>query len=273
MTENGRFERELASAFGDRATTACPGEAALVAFYRGELSEADSESLRDHLGSCAACVALARDARAFVGAMQGVATEARVMPTSQAYRWLAAAAVLAAFTIAALWVARHRPAPRPVAEPSGGSPVAQASKLWKDRPITAAPYVPSPEDELVFRSAAPPSDFGEAMAPYIRGEYAAAEAALARYASAHPGDGRAPFYRGVALLLLGRDAEAMASLESAAAARPAPEGADWYLALARLRSGDVEGARRDLDAVAAAPGRYRLDAERLAGEIRASARR
>ena len=273
MTRDERWEKELARALATRAATPCPGEAPLVAFYRGELSEAESEPLRDHLASCGACVALARDARAFVEAMEAETPAVPVRPMRQSYRWLAAAAVVAVLGIAAIWIARSEPAPRFVTGPPAETPVARAANSWKDRPIEAAPYVPSPEDELVFRSNAPPSEIGEAMAPYIRGDDAAAEAALARYASAHPGEGRAPFYRGVALLLLGRDAEAIDSLERAAAARPAPEGADWYLALARLRLDDVAGALRDLDAAAAAPGRYQLDAARLAGAIRASDRR
>ena len=64
MTRDERWEKELARALATRAATPCPGEAPLVAFYRGELSEAESEPLRDHLASCGACVALARDARA-----------------------------------------------------------------------------------------------------------------------------------------------------------------------------------------------------------------
>ena len=187
------------------------------------------------------------------------------MARSQTFRWLAVAAMFAALAFGLLHVSSR---PSSGVPGSSGETGGDPANPWRHQPIAAVPYVPSVEDELVFRSAAPPSDFGEAMAPYIRRDYAAAEAALARYASTHPGDGRAPFYRGVSLLVLGRDAEALGSLESAAAATPVPEGAEWYLALARLRSDDVDGALRDLDAVAAAPNRYRRDAVRLAREIR-----
>jgi tetratricopeptide (TPR) repeat protein len=260
------FDRDLKKALARPSRTPCPGEEALVAFYRGGVSEADADAIRDHLAACASCVELARDARAFVEAMRGA--DGDVMPMSRAKRWLALAAALAAGAILAISIARSRPAPS--LEAVLATPAAPALRSWKDLPITAAPYAPAPEDELLYRSDAPAdaSDFTEVMAPYVRGNYAAAEAALGRFLQAHPRDARASFYRGVTLLLLGRPEEAEPLLRAAATTGRPFQDARWYLALARLQSGDQAAALADLDAVAAEGGAKALEAARLASEVR-----
>jgi tetratricopeptide (TPR) repeat protein len=253
----------LRGAFSGRSEGAHPGEAALVAFYRGGLTATEEDAIREHLAACASCVDLARDARRFVEAM---GTDASVMPMPRAKRWLALAAVLAAAAMALIWIARSRP----VAPPPAAAVSESAARSWKELPVAAAPYAPAPEDELLYRSDAPAdaSDFAEAMAPYVRGDDAAAEAALARFLQAHPRDARASFYRGVSLLRLGRPEDAVPLLGAAAESGPAPEGARWYLALAHLQSGNEAAALRELDAVAGEGGANALEAARLAAEVR-----
>jgi tetratricopeptide (TPR) repeat protein len=265
MTGDERRDRDLARALANRASSPCPGEEVLVAFYGGRLTDAESESVRDHLASCASCVALARDARAFVEAIEPASAG---MSMARAYRWLAAAAVLAAVAIGAVWIARHRPAPRvDVPESAAAIPSVPPGNPWGNLTVSAAPL--AAEDELVYRSGAPAgAALSEGLAAYGRGDYAAAEAALARHLSSEPRDARALYYRGVSLVLLGRTAEAIAPLESAAASPSSPGGARWYLALARLKTGGGDAALRDLDAVAAAPGPHREEAARLAEEVR-----
>ncbi|MET0621001.1 MAG: tetratricopeptide repeat protein, partial [Thermoanaerobaculia bacterium] len=205
-----------------------------------------------------------------VAAMQGGGPE--VMSMFRAKRWLAVAAVLAAAAIFLVWLARHSPAPMPEARVE--APVAAAPRSWKELPIVVAPYAPAPEDELVFRSDEPareaPAGFAETMTPYARGDYAAAEAILARYLLAHPRDGGASFYRGVSLLLIGRPEDAVPLLEAAAESGPPPEGARWYLALAQLKSGNEDAALRELDAVAGAEGAHQREAAELAKEVRSA---
>jgi tetratricopeptide (TPR) repeat protein len=266
MTHDERVEAVLKRAFESRGSGECPGESALVAFYRGRLSEAEAESVREHLAACAACVELARDARAFVEAMGDAVVPA--MPPSRATRWLAAAAVLAVALLAGIWLTRTAPvAPDP--ETRAAEPSPKAPGRWQDLPVAAAAYPAAPEDELVFRSDEPRADeFREAMAPYVRGDHAAAEAALTRFLASHPGDAGAAFYRGVSLLLLGRPEEAAPLLESAAGSPEPPDEARWYLALALLKAGEDSAALRALEAVAGVPGPRQLEAKRLAGEVR-----
>ena len=212
---------------------------------------------------------LARDARAFVEAMQSGDVE--VMSMFRAKRWLAVAAVVAAAAIFLVWLARHSPAPMPevrVEAPVAATPVSS----WKELAVAVPAYVPAPEEELVFRSDEPLGSrgFAEAMAPYARGDYAGSEPLLARFLLAHPNDGRASFYRGVSLLLIGRPEDAVALLEAAAESGPPPEGVRWYLALAQLKSGNEDGALRELDAVAGAEGAHQREASELAKEVRSA---
>lgn len=269
MSREEGLDRELRNALAGRGGTTCPGEAALVAFYRGGLSEAEAEATREHLAACASCVELARDARAFVDAMGGPGIE--VMPMSRAKRWLAFAAAFAAASILGIWLARRSPV-APIPEARTEAPVPTAPKSWKNIPVSVAAYVPAPEDELVFRSDEPPGSrgFAEAMAPYARGDYAAAEAVLARILLAYPHDPRASFYRGVSLLLIGRPEDAVPLLQAAAESGPPPAGVRWYLALAQLKSGNEDAALRELDRVAGEEGAHRLEAAQLAQEVRSA---
>ena len=265
MTRDENLERDLRGALRARVAAPCPGEDALLAFYRGALAEAENESLREHLASCARCVELARDARAFLEAWVGAPERSR----ASGVRWLAAAAVVGVALLSGLWVARSRPA---VSRPPLPSASASApANPWRNLPVAAAEYRPvAPEDELLFRSEEGTRDdgFAAAMTPYARGDYAAADAGLARFLGTHPDHAAATFYRGVSLLLLGKPAEARPLLASASAARRAPGEARWYLALALLKSGDVADALGELDAVAAALGPHREEAAKLATQVR-----
>ncbi|MEX0879450.1 MAG: tetratricopeptide repeat protein [Thermoanaerobaculia bacterium] len=267
MNRDESLERNLRNALRARAASPCPGEETLLAFYRGDLSEAEGESVREHLAGCASCVDLARDARAFLETMESVPERSRSFPL----RWLAAAAVLAVALLAGLWVARRGPAaatPPPV--PAAAALV--SANPWRDLPFVAAAYrPPAPEDELVFRSeeeAPPEAAFAAAMSPYARGDYAAADVGLARFLQAHPGHAEAAFYRGVSLLMLGKPEEARALLESAAASSRPPAEVRWYLALALLKSGEPAAALAELDAVGRAPGPHRAEAAELSEGVR-----
>ncbi len=265
MRRDESLERDLKDALRGRVAAPCPGEDSLLAFYRGVLTEAESESLRDHLAGCARCVERARDARAFLEAWEGAPERSR----ARSGRWLAAAAVVGAALLAGLWVARSRPVvPRPPVPPESASVPANP---WRDLPVAPADYRPvAPEEELLFRSEESTSDegFAAAMTSYARGDYAAADAGLARFLATRPDHAAATFYRGVSLLLLGKPAEARPLLASAAAARRAPAEARWYLALALLKSGGLAEALGELDAVAAAAGPRREEAAKLAAEVR-----
>jgi len=267
MKGDESLDRTLAEALRARPAAGCPGETALLAFYGGRLAKAESESIREHLARCAPCVELARDAREFRGAMEA----APQSPRRVGY-WLAAAAALATATLAGLVVARSRPAataPRPEPETAASAPA--PAKSWKDLAIAPAPYAPvAPEDELAYRSGepAPGGAFAEAMSHYVRGDYAAADAALARFLEAHPGQGAASYYRGVCLLLLGKPGEAVPLLRSAAASSKSPDEPRWYLALALLKAGDGDAALPGLDAIAGTPGPRAAEAAALAREVR-----
>jgi hypothetical protein len=224
-------------------------EPTLIDFYRGRLSSGREEAVREHLAACAGCVEAARDARRFLEAMGESAPvrEPRRFPA-----WFPlAAAVLLALAGGVLWLSTR----------GGGR--------WRDLPISAAPWPPSAEEELVYRS--PEGDgFAEVMEPYARGNYAAAEAALGQYLTSKPHDSRALFYRGVSLLMLGLAREAREPLAAAAelATGSARDEARWYLAIAKLKSGDAARAARDLEDLAKAGGPRRDDAARLLRSIR-----
>jgi tetratricopeptide repeat protein/putative zinc finger protein len=269
MNRDENLERDLKDVLRASAASPCPGEETLVAFYRGGLSEAEGESVREHLALCASCVDLAQDARRFLGAMGSPA--AAEVSRRQGLRWLAAAAVLAVAFSAGLWVARQRPA-TPASPSVPEAAVPGAANPWWDLPVAAAAYrPPAPEDELVFRSAeeAPPAAaFAAAMSPYARGDYAAGEIELARFLRAHPGHAEASFYRGVSLLMLGKPGEAIAPLESAVSSARPPAEARWYVALALLKSGDAAAALGPLDAVGREPGPHQTEAAELAGRVR-----
>ncbi len=259
----------------------CLAEEELVLFYRAEMAEERMESIRDHLVSCPACLALAREAREFLD-LRAADPLAKVEPTSIAgidchpavplrgrKRWRTVARVAAALVVVAGagWALRSFVS---VPGPFDGNP-------WRDLAIARPEY-----GELEFRGEAPPRlagssapSFIEAMRPYAQGDDPAAEAALARYLEAHPGDLEALFYRGASLLLLGRLEEA---IESLGAARQSGEGwirdqAAWFLAVAHLKGGHADAAAATLDSLLAG-GRFRQDeARKLRDEIRRAAGR
>lgn len=222
----------------------CPSDAMLASFYAGTLDLAEEDALREHLATCASCVARARDARAFVVAMGGTS---RTAPGSRA-RWrLAVAAVLTAVALIAVWRATGR-APRPVAPPS--SPATPAADRWRDLVVEKAPYVEDDADRIVWRGGGKPPErpakgtFAWAMEPYVAGDAREAAARLERRVSAHPNEDRSRFYLGVARLLAGEVAASVEPLRAVAGARGALAGdASWYLALAHLKSGSEDLAR------------------------------
>lgn len=250
-TESDR-DRERALAWVLRNTPAGPphlDEPTLLDFHRGRLPGAREDVVRAHLGACASCVEIARDASRFLEAMGESAPvqEPRRLPS-----WLPlAAVVLLALGGASLWLATRE------------------ADRWSALPVSATAWPLSAEEELLWRSGED-DDFAAAMEPYARGDYAAAEAELSRYLQSRPGDPRALFYRGVSLLMLGRADEARPALESAsrAATGPARDEASWYLALSALKSGDREAAVRELEQLAGLDGSRRDEAAALLRRIR-----
>lgn len=228
----------------------CPPEQRVLAFYRGELSATDAETLREHLAVCPRCLEIARDARRFLAAMGESAAQ---VPDAPAVRrgsfWALAAALV--LTVGAAgwgwWWSRTSP--------------------WREFAATKAAYPldAAADDELRWRGESPAEALAPAMAPYRVGDYAEAERRLAAYLGEHPQDAPAALYRGVSLLLLHRPEQALTPLAAAAARgeQPVAREARWYLALARLELGERGSAIDELQDLSATAGRRQGDAREL----------
>jgi len=214
--------------------TVCPPDEQLAAFYAGSLDLAEEDALRDHLASCAACVARAKDARRFVDAIA-----ARPASKRAAVWWPAAAAIVGGLLVA--WF---------LLKPPVGS-------RWTELRVEPPPYVPTgADDEIVWRSGEKSTPVEGtmtwAMVPYTSGDYAGAIERLNRVGLSHPGDDRIRFFHGVSLLLAGRPVDAESSLiVLARSPGPLAREASFYAALARLKTGDEAGALELLTPLAA----------------------
>jgi len=250
---------------GDRLREACSASAAprgpclsaerLIAFYGGEIEGPEAEALREHLAACPVCLELARDARTFLAAMgdETLIAAQKAAPTQRAWgrRWAAAAALFLVAGLAAWGWWRHARAP-----------------AWQELTIAKAEYpLPRVDDQgIVWRGEEEETDaFAQAIDPYVRGDYAAAEQRLATYLRQHPKDPEADLYRGVSLLLLRRRGEAIAPLEETAGSgqEPVASEARWYLAQAYLATGAISSARHELERLAAGASHRSAEAKDL----------
>lgn len=258
------FDLEAAAAGAPRLGP-CPGDDRLLAFYRGELDDAGEEVVRDHLASCADCVARARDARDFavtVGAAAGPAPAARWRRGA----WLGLAAAIAGLAIVGLWSVRR----------GAGTPPANqvAAIAWNDLVVAPAPYEPAvapggADSDVVYRDGAPGDPFAAAMARYGAGDFAAAETALESLVAARAGGEQARFYLAVTRLINGRAEDArreLISLDRSGAAADHDE-IGWYLALALLKTGRTADARERLGAIAVGGGAHATEAGALLNRI------
>lgn len=225
--------------------TVCPPDEQLAAFYAGSLDLAEEDALRDHLASCAACVARAKDARRFVDAIA-----ARPASKRAAVWWPAAAAIVGGLLVA--WFLLKPPSTAPMV--ASATP---ASWRWNELLVEPPPYVPTgADDEIVWRSGEKSTPVEGtmtwAMVPYTSGDYAGAIERLNRVGLSHPGDDRIRFFHGVSLLLAGRPVDAESSLiVLARSPGPLAREASFYAALARLKTGDEAGALELLTPLAA----------------------
>jgi TolA-binding protein len=249
MNDDLTFDRSVVDAV--RRLTAdgvCPPDALLVTFYEGSLPDEHTEAMREHLASCARCVASAREARRFLGEMgAGAPARSRVPRIAT----VAAAAVAASLLliVGMRWLGRDASAP----------------PLWVAAP---APYAAS--DELVWRSgpAATDPSLDAAATRYRAGDFAGAVADFSAYTSAHPDDPRGRFYLGVSRLLSHDAAQAVSDLAAASALPGAPPDTAWYLALARLEAGDRAAARSELARIVESGGPHRDDAREILRRLR-----
>jgi len=221
--------------------------------------------VRDHLASCADCVARALDARDFAVT---VATPAGPAPAARWRRgaWLGLAAAVAGLAIVGLWSVR-RGAGTPSADPA-------AVIAWGDLAVAPAPYAPAapPGDargDVVYRDGASADPFAAAMERYGAGDFATAETALESLVAARAGGEQARFYLAVTRLINGRAEDArrelMALDRSGGAANHEEIG--WYLALALLKTGRTADARERLGAIAAGGGAHAAGAGALLERI------
>ena len=208
MNRDDSLERDLGMPSARAGPNAVPRRrTTLLAFYRGRLSEAEGESVREHLAACAACVGVARDARAFLGRWEAAPEKARPVRPALAgrsrgpHRSRSSPGSGPRDNVRRL---RRRDPCRRLTLPAPANP-------WRDLPVAAAEYrPPAPEDELVFRSdgEAPSAAFAAAMRPYERGDYAAAEAELSSFSRRIPATPRRASTGASRLLMLGRPDEA-----------------------------------------------------------------
>ena len=266
MRRQLHFDGDLeAAAAGAPRRGPCPGDDRLLAFYQGDLDETGEEPVRDHIASCADCVARARDARDFaatVGAAAGPAPAAR----RRRGTWLGLAAAVAGLAIVGVWSVR-----RGTGTPPANPAVAIA---WSDLAVAPAPYQPTalPGDvggDVVYRAGASGDPFAAAMEHYGARDFAAAETALEALVAARAGGEQARFYLAVTRLINGRAEDARRELESlersgAAANR---DEVGWYLALALLKTGRVSEARDRLESLAAGGGARAVDSGPLLDRI------
>lgn len=285
MKNEERFEEALRSALSDRSAPGgqCLSEEKVVSYVAGRMPEAEQDDLREHLAHCGECVALVRDARSFLDAMD---PHQKARQASRTPWPLLLAASLALAAAGGLLILRL---PRPERERPGEADrrIALLTAVpdphpWRNLRIPAAAYVPtvSTGEDLVFRSGEedvtqPLDAFRTAMEPYAAGDFARAEKALATFLAERPNDARANFYRGVALTQLGRYEEASGLLD---AALTHDEGRNreetlWYRGLLRLKEGRFAEALSDLDAVAASAGPRQKEAESLRSQVRARVER
>lgn len=199
-------------------SSACPPDERWLALSAGELAAEEAETLRRHLGDCAACAGVAADAQRFLRAMDAPRPAAQRV---RLQRWViaagaaAAAAAVIATAVGLGWPAVSRRAPDPVAD--------FVAEL--EPPALPAAGGDATADELVYRgseSSTAQSSRDAALTPYRVREYAAACRALAEHGQRFPADREARYLGAVACLKAGevdRGEGALASLAAVAGER------------------------------------------------------
>jgi hypothetical protein len=232
-------------------TPACPPADRLWAGARGELASADVEAIAVHMADCGACAEAWRVARDFGGSV-ALPAPARVFPW-----WLAAAAVLVIAAGSVLYYSRDA---RSTTDPTQTAALVVDSVPPFAVAVDKAPIRVSSRYALTWRGPNDGRQFlaalNQALAPYVRGEYAAAATELAQLAAAYPDTEEPQFYLGVSRLLAGDAAGAILPLERAyALGEPSQrDDSQWYLAAAYERANRPDEARAQAQAVCDAKG-------------------
>jgi TolA-binding protein len=246
-------------------------------YVQGALGDDEQAAFEDHYFECAHCLARIQaleDARAVLKedpraeAMQAAAREAFVRrPRLQAWAMAAGVAAAALGAVVALR-GLGTSLPSPSAPPATAAPPDTLSPaLLELARVPPAPYVP-----LTLRGGAEDRrDFEQAMALYMKKDYAAAAAALRDVVQRRPGDLEARFYLGVAELLAGDASAARAALQPVAESEDEAlrDHARFYLAAAELGQGRSDEARRLLEALAAGGAEYAARSKELLQRLNA----
>jgi hypothetical protein len=255
MTTDPEVDARLREAFASLSrnvtfTAACPAPERLWAGARGELTPAEVPTLVSHVADCGACAEAWRIARDF-------GTPAEFAAPARTFQWWlpAAAAILRASAVSLFYLTRPAEVTvAPTVATTAPAPPSFAIDVQK------APITVSSRYALTFRGGndgqAFLQSFKTALAPYERGEYAAAVATLTPVADRYPDAAEPSFYLGVSHLLTGNAAAAVAPLERALGVADANQRGDinWYLAAAYERVDRRADAGRLLKALCETTG-------------------
>jgi hypothetical protein len=264
--------RDLAAILAERAgrtrrDDACLTPEHLARLVTGEATDEERGRAADHLAVCGACSAEYRLA-ASLGDLTQASTSTQP-PAAAGASWAGIALPLAASILLAVggvvaWrmsrvppQAQHIEARRQTLAVSGA--VSLSAAFTPDKPAV----VLSTERVLAFQSRGNGSgdfaaEFGDAIEPYRRNDFAGATAKLEALANKHPEIAEAHFYLGASRLLDRHAPEAVASLRKAEslANGALKEDASWYAALAEAHAGQRNAARASLDRICAQRGRW-----------------
>lgn len=228
MSDREHDVERLQEAFGAStvAVPPCPDSARIWEASQGLLSPGATADIVDHLAVCGACAESWRVAKEIGSSTAaGVQRQAR----TPVIAWTLMAAAAAVMLAAGVWMMTRVTAPAPQAPIASAPPVLTPTPTAPPRTpeaqIAKAPVILSASRVLVFRSdrGVDPfvEEFGRAIDPYRRDEYAAAVTALQALARKYPDADEPPLYLGISLLMLNRADEARPHLERAARARDA----------------------------------------------------
>lgn len=249
--------------------TMCPPPELVQASLAGTLPPGLRDRVETHVADCGICrtliAALQDDS---VGALTpeekgrilkrvqtGIAQHRRTAMRRLAWRWAAAAAVVATAGAGALmyWRDAHDVRPGATEPRADGQPAARRSvfRLEKEELLS---LVPSGQPSFAPTDPAERSDLAEALAPYQIGNFGEALKRLRALVNNRPRSGPAHFYLGVTRLHVRQDFRAVPDLEFAqrAAKAAAPyfqNSASWYLATAFVRVGQLDRGRPLLKAL------------------------
>ena len=229
------------------------------AYAAGRLEAAAAAAFEDHYFGCEACLQRLRLVQDLPEAF------ARPIPSRVRPAWLAGLAAAASLLLAVgLWRVAQPPAPVP--SPVASATPAAPGKTRAERLRELGRFEPPAWSPETLRGGqAEPEGLEEGRKRYLARDYAGAAALLERAAQAAPGDPRAAFFLGAALLLDGRVEPGAAQLRRVVALGDTPYLEEARLLLARscLLQGDATGAERELAAVLALRGDFEPQAREL----------